>query len=219
MDAPIKVIITDDQTLFLEGLSMVLSKYPDLEIIAEANNGQELLELLPKQQPDVILLDYSMPVLDGYETFKVIQKEYPTIKVLILTVHFDESLMVFLMKKGVHGYLLKDEESEVLRAAINTVHREGQYFSDYVAKAMLNHIKPLKSPGKIPGQPPVHGSQFSQREQEILSIVGQGKRKEIAQRLFISVKTVDFHLKNLRQKANCDSTAALVKFAVENGFQ
>lgn len=177
MAAPIKVIITDDQALFLEGLSMVLSKYPDLEIIAEANNGQELLKILPDLQPDVILLDYSMPVLDGYETFKVIQKEYPSIKVLILTVHFDESLMVFLMKKGVHGYLLKDEQSEVLRAAINTVHREGQYFSDYVAKAMLNHIKPLKSQGQTHSQAPVHRSQFSQRELEILSIVGQGKRK------------------------------------------
>lgn len=219
MDQPIKVIIADDQTLFLEGLSMVLSKYPDLEIIAEANDGHELLKILPDLQPDVILLDYSMPTLDGYETFKVIQKKYPAIKVLILTVHFDESLMVFLMKKGIHGYLLKDEESEVLRTAINTVHREGQYFSDYVSKAMLNHIKPLKSPGQAHGQSSVPVNQFSQREIELLKIVGQGKRKEIAQRLFISVKTVDFHLKNLREKASCDSTTALVKFAIEHGYQ
>lgn len=218
MDQLIKIMIADDQTLFLEGLSMVLSQYPEIEILAEASNGQELLNVLTRLQPDIILLDYSMPILDGYETFKVIQQEYPNIKVLILTMHYDESLMVFLMEKGIHGYLLKDEESEVLRTAIHTVYSDGQYFSDYVSKAMLNHLKSLKSTEQVRLKS-AQKNQFSQREIEILKIVGQGKRKELAKRLFISVKTVDFHLKNLREKAGCDSTAALVKFAIEHGYQ
>jgi DNA-binding NarL/FixJ family response regulator len=215
---PIKVIITDDQTLFLEGVSMILAKDPEIDIIAKYTNGQLLLDQLNELQPDVILLDYTMPVMDGYETFQVIQKNYPNIKVLILSMHYDESLMVFLMEKGIHGYLLKDEDSAVLRAAIKTVYQEGQYFSPYASMAILKHLKTLKSTERTRNEA-TKENQFSQREMEILGIIGQGSRKEIAKRLFISVKTVDFHLRNLREKADCDTTSALVKFAIENGYQ
>ena len=128
MNQPIKIIITDDQNLFREGLSMILGKDPAIDIIGEAVHGQDLINQLAHLQPDVILLDYTMPKLDGFEAFKIIQQQYPTIKVLILTMHFDESLMVFLMEQGVHGYLLKDEESDVVISAIKTVHTEGSIF-------------------------------------------------------------------------------------------
>lgn len=218
MKQPIKIIITDDQNLFREGLSMILAKDPKIDIIGEAVNGRDLLDKLPNLLPDVILLDYTMPELDGYETFQIIQQQYPSIKVLILTMHFDESLMVFLMEKGVHGYLLKDEESEVVIAAIKTVYEEGQYFSDYASKAILNHLKATKAATTVRRQAN-QTNNFSQREIEILGIIGQGNRKAIAERLFISVKTVDFHLKNLREKTECSNTAALVKYAIEHGYQ
>jgi DNA-binding NarL/FixJ family response regulator len=218
MDKAIKIIITDDQTLFREGLSMILAKDPEIDIIGEAVNGRDLLDKLPTLQPDVILLDYTMPELDGYETFQIIQQQYPSIKVLILTMHFEESLMVFLMEKGVHGYLLKDEESEIVISAIKTVHQEGQYYSDYVSKAILNHLRTAKTADNIRRQAQQSNS-FSQREIEILEVIGQGNRREIAERLFISIKTVDFHLKNLREKTDCSNTAALVKFALKNGYQ
>jgi len=218
MEQPIKIIITDDQNLFREGLSLILSKDPCIEIISEAVDGQDLIDQLTHLQPDVILLDYTMPKMDGFETFKIIQQQNPTIKVLILTMHFDESLMVFLMEQGIHGYLLKDEESEVVISAIKTVHKEGQYFSDYASKAILNHLKTAKTVKKTRLTSNEKNS-FSQREIELLGIIGQGSRQEIADRLFISIKTVDFHLKNLREKAACSNTAALIKFAVENGYQ
>ncbi|WP_020534698.1 response regulator transcription factor [Lewinella cohaerens] len=218
MNKPIKIIITDDQNLFREGLSMILAKDPEIDIIGEAVNGRDLLDKLPTLQPDVILLDYTMPELDGFETFQVIQQQYPLIKVLILTMHYDESLMVFLMEKGVHGYLLKDEESEVVISAIKTVHEDGQYYSDYVSKAILSHLRAAKTTNNSRRQAQ-QTNNFSQREIEVLEIIGQGNRREIAERLFISIKTVDFHLKNLREKTDCSNTAALIKFALKNGYQ
>ena len=218
MTDTIKVIITDDQTLFREGLNMILGNDPAIEIVAEAASGEQLLQLLPEIQPDVILLDYTMPGLDGYETFLQVQRDYPDIRVLILTMHYDESLMVFLMEKGVNGYLLKDEESATLVAAIKTVHREGQYFSTYVSKAILNQLK-TAGQNQLARQQAQKGKQFSQRETEILELVGQCSRKEMAEQLFISIKTVDFHLKNLRDKTGASSSSELVSFAIKNGFQ
>lgn len=218
MREKIKLIITDDQNLFREGLRMVLAKDEQLDIIGEAVNGQDLIDQLAELQPDVILLDYTMPKLDGFETFKIIKEQYPSIRVLILTMHYDESLMVFLMEQGVHGYLLKDEESEVVISAIKTVHQEGQYYSDYVSKAILNHLKSANAIQHTRRQAN-RANSFSQREIEVLALIGQGSRKEIAERLFISIKTVDFHLKNLREKTNCTNTAALIRFALENEYQ
>lgn len=218
MDKRIQIGLVDDQNLFREGMKLVLSLFPELEIVLEADNGQQLLEKLAIGPiPDLILLDYTMPIMDGFETLQKVKIAYPNLKVIMLTMHFDEALMVHLMEHGANGYLLKDEQSTTVKEAILRVMETGQYFSHYVSQAMLKQLQ-NRLPNKTkPRQS--DGYNFSRRELEILAIVGQFNRQEMADQLFISVKTVDFHLKNLRDKTQTSSTTELVRFAVQNAYQ
>ena len=219
METPIKLALVDDQNLFREGMKLILSSFADLDVIMEADSGIQLLEMLKDYTPDVILLDYTMPEMDGYETLQKVNKSYPNIKVIMLTMHYDERLMAFMMQNGANGYLLKDESSTVVREAIKIVMKEGQYFPQYVSKAILKelqHQSERKSRVKTPNP---NQPEFSQREKEILALIGIHNRQEISEKLFISIKTVDFHLKNLRDKTSSASTAELVRFALQNGFQ
>lgn len=216
---PIKLALVDDQNLFLEGMKLVLNTFTELEVVLEANSGTQLLERLTPPLPDVILMDYTMPGMDGYECMTKVKESHPDIKIILLTMHYDEALMAFIMQNGANGYLLKDETSQVVREAILEVVQNDQYFPSYVSKAML---KQLQTQGQIKQKKKIYQSdkvQFSQREQEILAIIGKFSRQEIANQLFISIKTVDFHLKNLRDKTQSSSTAELVRFAIMGGYQ
>ncbi|MEM7087142.1 MAG: response regulator transcription factor [Bacteroidota bacterium] len=217
MENPIKLALVDDQKLFLEGLKLVLSTFPEIEVVIEAYSGQGILDQLEITQPDVILLDYTMPEMDGFETLKKIKERYPEVKVIMLTMHYDESLIVLMMQNGANGYLLKDETSSIVKEAIVEVMKVNHYFPGYVSKALLKELQNRKQAPITTPKPRQKG--FSQREQEILAIVGKYSRKEISEQLFISVKTVDFHLKNLRDKTESTSTVELVRFAIQHGYQ
>lgn len=218
MNLPIKIGLVDDQNLFREGMKVILSTFSELEIVLEANSGPDLCRQLPEIQPDLLLLDYTMPEMDGFVTMQQVQKAYPDIKVIILTMHYDESLMAFMMGKGANGYLLKDEQSTTVRDAILEVMKKGQYFSQYVSQALLKQLQ-QKQVTAATRKPPFEQEEFSRREKEILAIIGKYNRQELADQLFISIKTVDFHLKNLRDKTETSSTSELVRFAIKNGFQ
>lgn len=220
MNSPIKVAIVDDQTLFREGMVLVLNSFQELEVVLETNSGPKLIDQFPVVQPDIILLDYTMPEMDGFEVLQRLRAINPEVKVIILTMHFDESLMVFLMQHGANGYLLKDEPSSVVRDAILEVNKAGLYFPNYVSTALLKQMKQLsgKQQAAKPHNPFAKQS-FSKREKEILAIVGKYSRQELAKQLFVSIKTIDFHLKNLRDKTESSSTSELVHFAIKNGYQ
>lgn len=219
MDNKIRVALCDDQNLFREGLKHILQAYPEVEIVAETSDGAALIEAIPLFDPQVILLDYTMPGMDGFETMQIIKKDSPDLKVIILTMHYDEQLMVYMMKNGADGYLLKDEDSQTVMEAIRTVLTGSAYFPQYVAEALLKELqKPGTSRNKKPS--PEDGAlEFSRRELEILAIVGSMSRQQMADHLFISIKTIDFHLKNMRDKTNCNSTAELVAMAIRGGYQ
>ncbi len=217
METPIKIALVDDQNLFREGMRLILSTFPELEINLEANSGHNLLDQLVVKQSDIILLDYTMPDMDGLQTLKKVKELYPEIKVIMLTMHYDENLMVVMMKNGANGYLLKDETSSVVKEAILQVMKTGHYFPDYVSKALLKELQ-NNTQFRIP-VPNVQQKDFSKREQEILAIVGKYNRQEMSEHLFISIKTVDFHLKNLRDKTKSSSTAELLRFAIQHGHQ
>jgi DNA-binding NarL/FixJ family response regulator len=218
METPIKIGLVDDQNLFREGMKLILNTFAELEVTLEADSGQSVLTQLENHQPDVILLDYTMPEMDGFETMQKIKAAYPAIKVIILSMHYDEALMAFMMQNGANGYLLKDENSVTVKNALVQVMETGQYFSDYVSKALLKQLQ-------IQSQKPrrsvlvVKENSFSEREREILAIVGKYGRQEMADKLFLSIKTVDFHLKNLRDKTHANSSAELVRYAIQHGFQ
>lgn len=218
MKTPIKIGLVDDQNLFREGMKLILNTFPELEVSLEADSGQSVLTQLEQHQPDVILLDYTMPEMDGFETMQKIKAAYPAIKVIILSMHYDEALMAFMMQNGANGYLLKDENSVTVKTALVQVMETGQYFPDYVSKALLKQLQ-IQSQKPRRSASVVKENSFSEREREILAIVGKYGRQEMADKLFLSIKTVDFHLKNLRDKTHANSTAELVRYAIQHGFQ
>lgn len=218
METPIKIGLVDDQNLFREGMKLILNTFAELEVVLEAESGPSLLMQLENHQPQVLLLDYTMPEMDGFETMQKVQATYPNVKVIILTMHYDEALMAFLMQKGANGYLLKDEHSATVKNAIVQVMEQGQYFPDYVSKALLKQLQ-IQSQKAAQRTPKIKEDTFSLREQEILAIVGKCNRQEMADQLFLSIKTVDFHLKNLRDKTNTGSMGELVRYAIQHGFQ
>lgn len=212
----IKLAITDDHRLFVEGMRLIIDSFPDMELVLTAENGQELLDAIPTKQPDLVLLDLKMPVLDGIETTRILRQMYPKVRVLLLSLHDDERLIRHLMDLGANGYLLKNEKPEIVQQAIISVMENGYYFNDYVSRALLDNrgsknskSNKLSSSGKL--------AQFTQRELEVLALIcRQHTTNEIAGMLYITPRTVEGHRKNLLDKSGVRNLAGLVIFALQN---
>jgi DNA-binding NarL/FixJ family response regulator len=212
----IKIAIADDQVLFLRGLKFIIQSFDDVELVIEANDGQDLLNQLEQMPADVILCDVKMPNLDGIETTKIIKTRYPNTKVILLTMYNDDRLISHAMEIGAHGYLLKEEESEEVHRAIKEVYEKGHYFNDYVSQALLKQVKNKNKtlPTEILGNMPV---KLTRREMEVLELIcKEFSTTEIANQLFLSARTVEGHRKNLLEKTGVKNTAGLVVFAIKN---
>lgn len=211
----IKTALVDDHALFREGITLLLSRVDEIELIFDVSSGEELMERLKTEVPDVLLLDLDMPGINGIDTYKMVHDRYPDLKVLVLTMHKEERMIAYLMELGVNGYLLKDTDREELKKAIVTVYEEGMYFNDRTAQAMLGGLKrKTKTPPKL-GQEII----LSRREQQVLELIAEGlSNKEIGEKLFISTRTVDGHRTSLLQKFNVHNTAKLIMEAVRKGF-
>ncbi len=211
----IKLAITDDQVLFVKGLRLLMNSFDNIEIVIEAHNGQELLDALQNQQPDVILMDLKMPVMDGLEATEKVKASYPDIKIILLTTYNEERLINHMMKVGANGYLLKNEEPEILKAAIESVYEKEFYFSDYVSKALLKGMQQKQTevrPWKGTDQ-----TELTKREVEVLQLICQEHTStEIAEQLYISPRTVENHRKSLLSKTGVRNTAGLIIFAIRN---
>jgi DNA-binding NarL/FixJ family response regulator len=136
----IRIAIADDYKIFREGLKVGLSSDEDLEVMMEADNGEDLLKALEKETPDVILMDLKMPIMDGMEATKEVRKKYPSIKVLVVSMYEDDKFIIHLMENGANGYLLKNTEPDEIRRSIYAVHENGYYFNDLVNKALLKKL-------------------------------------------------------------------------------
>ena len=213
----INVAICDDQRLFRDGLRFIISSHKGINLNIEAEHGQHLLDQLPQQEIDVILLDMEMPVLDGFETTIKLKEQYPEIKVLLLSMHNDERLIAQVMKVGANGYLLKDMASTELLEAIEEVYNKDYYFSEVVTKALLSQVQnPNQKPPIILKGETVT---LTPREKEVLQLICKGRTTaEIAQDLFLAGSTIEGHRKNLLSKTNSRNTAELVVFAIKHGF-
>lgn len=211
----IKLAIADDQVLFLKGLRLLIRSFENIELIIEASNGQELLDAIAQQQPDVILMDLRMPVMDGLEATEKIRAQYPDIKIILLTMYDEERLINHMMKIGANGYLLKNEEPEVLKKAILTVHEKEFYFNDYVSKALLKGMQ-KKNQGVRPWKIQ-DNLQLTKREMEVLQLICRELTSgEIAEQLFISIRTVENHRNSLLSKTGVRNTAGLIIYAIRN---
>ncbi|MEO6962127.1 MAG: response regulator transcription factor [Puia sp.] len=210
----IKVIIADDHTLFRAGVKTALSVKKDIDLIGEADNGMQLLNLLKHMEPDVILLDIQMPIMDGITTLPEIRKLYPQIKVIILSMHNDHSMISKLMEIGANSYLTKNSDSENIYNAIRTCYEQEFYFNELTNKALLSGLRTRRSEAAISQE-----ASLTEKETTILKMMCEEKTtKEIADLVEISPRTVEAIRDKLKTKTGARSMAGLVMYAVKNGI-
>jgi DNA-binding NarL/FixJ family response regulator len=210
----IKVAIADDHALFRAGVKTALSAKKDIELIAEADNGMQLIHLLRHIEPDVILLDIQMPIMDGIQTLPEIRKIRPEAKVIILSMHNDHSMISKLMEIGANSYLTKNSDSETIYQAIKTCYDQEFFFNELTNKALLTGLRTKRSDG-------VHHQEadLSEKEMRVLKLMCEEKTtKEIADIVEISPRTVEAIRDKLKTKTGAKSMAGLVMYAVKNGI-
>jgi two-component system, NarL family, response regulator NreC len=205
----IRVLISEDHALFREGLRALLSAHPTLEVVGDARDGNEAVQLAKSLRPDVILMDMEMPELNGLEATRRVRRAVPASRVLMLTLYDDEEVVAECLEAGAAGYVLKDAPSSQLVYAIEAVHRGQRYLSPRVLGRVVEgngrHGKSAKTSFDL----------LTPREREVLRLLAEGHSvKQIALRLGLSVKTVDVHKSNLMRKLDLHDRSELVKYAL-----
>ena len=210
----LKIILADDHSIMREGLRALLEKQPDIEVLAEAENGRTAVELSRDLKPDVVVIDIAMPDLNGIEATRRITTESPGVKVIALSMHSDRKFVREMLSAGASGYMLKDSAFEELDKALRTVINNQTYLSlgiaDTVVKDYLGNLVTKESAPSIV---------LTKREREVLQFLAEGKTtKQIASLLFVSVKTIETHRKQVMSKLGIDSIAELTKYAIREGL-
>jgi DNA-binding NarL/FixJ family response regulator len=208
----IRVILVDDHAILREGLRSLLSLQEDLEVVGEAGDGRQALDLVDRLAPDVAVMDVAMPVMDGIEATRLLRAAHPRTRVLILTQHDNREYVTALLQAGAAGYVLKKAGGAEVVAAIRGVFHDGAFLSPGVAKEVIDRLI-QQIPGET-GRP-----RLSERESQVLRLVAEGRsNKEIAELLFLSVKTVMAHRTNIMAKLDIHSRTDLVKYAIREGI-
>ena len=208
----IKIIIADDHAMFLDGIAALLEKEQEIEVVAKAENGIEALRILQNVTVDLVILDLSMPEMDGIDLTKNIKKKYPETKILVVSTHSNTQIISRLIRLGINGYLLKNTDAAIFIKAIRSITTGVDYFEEEITQKHLNNcIQIEKQTADV--------IELSNREKEILTLIAQEFTTiEIADQTFISLNTVNTHRRNLLSKLNAKNTAGLVKYAIENGY-
>ena len=210
----IRILLADDHKIMREGLRALLESEPDMEVVGEAENGRKAVQLAREIAPDVVVMDVTMPGLNGIEATRQIASEFPGVKVITLSMHHHDQFVAGMFQVGAVGYLLKDNSIEELARAIRVVVAGKVYVSPGVASIVIkDYVRQLKESGK--SVPPL----LTPRETEVLQLVSEGKTsKEIASIMHISAKTVDTHRRQMMAKLNVSSIAQLTKYAIRSGL-
>jgi DNA-binding NarL/FixJ family response regulator len=221
----IRIVVADDHPIFRDGLCRLLALEDDFEIVAQAHDGREVLQVLQEHEPDILLLDLKMPNLDGLGTLQRLQASRNRTKVIVLTASEDKSEFVQAVKFGTSGIVLKQTATELLIKSIRKVHAGEIWLdSNTTAAVMRQFASPEEFPPSAPPPPPMQTrdrerSPLSQREREIVSLVAQGfKNKEMAEKMFISEQTVKNHLHNIFDKLGVSDRLELALYAIHNNL-
>ena len=208
----IKVLIVDDHPVVRKGLWSCLENRPNLKVVGEATNGHEALKQITALQPDVVLMDISMPEMDGLQVTEKLHKDLPELKVLVLSVQSNRETVLRIIRAGARGYVLKESSPEDLVKAIEMINAGEAFFSPPVARIALNqYVSELDETDPA--------SRLSDREREVLVLIASGKsNKEIAGDLGIGVRTIETHRERIMRKLGIRSVAGLTKFAIANGL-
>jgi len=213
MNPPIRILLADDHPVVRKGIGSCLSRKPNLQIIAEAGDGQEALKKAKELRPDVVVMDIDMPNMNGLAVTEALRKEAPQIKVLILSMHGSSEYVMRIIQSGAKGFVLKNASPDELIKAIETVQSGEAFFSPDAAKAALNHFVRGNNSGGVDGE------LLTSREREVLIQIADGlSNKEIASRLGVGVRTVETHRERIMRKLNIHSVAGLTKFAIAQGY-
>ena len=211
----IKILIADDHKIVRVGLRGILEREEDITVIAEAEDGSQVLEILKENVTDVILMDIDMGRTNGIATTQKVKATYPDVHVLALTMHEERDHIIGMLEAGASGYLLKNAGREELLTAVHTVVKGDSYFSNQVSATLLQAITNIKR--KAPQSN--HNTPLTDREIEVLQLIAQEySNGEIAEKLFISIRTVDTHRRNILDKLQVKNTAGLVKYAIEKAL-
>ncbi len=209
-----RIILADDHGIMREGLRALLEKQPGIEVIAEAGNGRTTVELSRELKPDVVIIDISMPDLNGIEATRQIVAESPGVKVIALSMHSDRKFVREMLSAGASGYMLKDSAFEELDKAISTVNDNQTYLSPGVADTVVKDYL-----GKIVTDNSAASIALTNREREVLQLFAEGKTtKQIASLLCVSIKTIETHRKQIMDKLGLNSIAELTKYAIREGL-
>jgi DNA-binding NarL/FixJ family response regulator len=214
----IRIALVDDHSLFRKGLKVLLSSRKDFSIVADVGSGEEFLEVLMQAQPDVVFMDYAMPQMNGAETTRRALEMLPDLKIITLSMFGDNAYYSDMMSSGAKGFLLKDSEFAEVVEAVETVFEGGTYFSASLLESLSHSLRSTGATASV-ADDIAEADRLSEREIEVLLAICQGlSTQEIADKLFISKRTVDRHRANILEKSGCKNTARLVVYAIRNGF-
>jgi DNA-binding NarL/FixJ family response regulator len=211
---PYRVVLADDHKLFRQGMKKIIDEMPETEVVGEACDGQEAIELVKKLLPDLAILDISIPKLNGIEACREVRRLFPNVKILVLTMHKDREYLYQAISAGAQGYLLKEDSDEELFSAIGTIRKGAIYVTKALAGVISSDITTFFLGGaRIPPR------SLTAREREVLKFVTEGKsNSEVAEVLRISIRTVETHRANIMNKLDLKNTAELVRYAIQNGL-
>jgi DNA-binding NarL/FixJ family response regulator len=210
----IKIAIADDHKTFRQALVHYLSTFPTISVLFEANNGEELLQNLKKQEPEIIILDLKMPQLDGLETLKILTVQYPHIRVLILSAFFDETYVAQCLQYGINGYLTKYSDLDELYKAINLAYRNEVYSTNIINNALLKKYIHAYNKQQAPVLP-----DFSEADIKILQLLKEERTTdEISTLMNLSKRSIELKRDKMREKSNTKTVAGLLLYAIKRGF-
>ncbi|PWU04760.1 MAG: DNA-binding response regulator [Terriglobia bacterium] len=210
--AKIRVLLTDDHTLFRQGIRTLLTAEGDIEIVGEAGSAAEAVALVPEVRPDIVLMDIGMTGMSSFEATRLIRKQRPETKVIFLSMYDDEDYLAETVEIGASGYLLKESPADQLVSAIREVHRGGNYLSPRLLSRLVDDFR---QQSHSPNRQPRFGT-LTKREREIMKLLAEGKSvKEVATAFDLSVKTVEAHKFNLMRKLDIHNKAQLVQYAIQ----
>jgi len=213
--SPVRVLLADDHEIFREGFYSLFNKQPDIELLGDAANGEQLVKLTAELLPDIVLTDIKMPVMDGIEATKKIISLYPHVSIIALTMFDEDDLIVEMLESGARGYLLKNAHKDEVFDAIKTVYTGDTYFCKHttakltklISKSRYNPYKPIERP------------LFNDKETEIIRLIcGEFTNKEISDQLHLSVRTIEGYRERIQEKMKVKNAAGIAVYAIKNGI-
>lgn len=203
----IQIVVTEDQAIFRKALIAFLHQFNEFEVIAEASNGKELIEVLKKQTPDIVLLDLNMPIMDGWQTFDVIKQRFSSVKVIVFSNSNSNDVVFDLIERGINSFISKSDDVDNVAHSIKQVYNNGFFLCKKLARSKQEYLANKKKDAYV----------FSERESQVMKEVCKGSsNNQISKKLFITPSTVDFHKQNIYKKTRSKNAIDVVRFAVKN---